>query len=100
MPSFGFPSPSSGGKPERFPGGSAKSPMPGKPAYGGQSGGQVMISGPEEKALRVLELDDPGTDEDDAALIQQASLESGLPPDRVEKLKARADAARDKGMTL
>ena len=96
----GFPMPASGGAPERAPGGSAMPSMPGKAAYGGQRGGQVMISGPEEKALRVLELDNPDDPNDDMQILQRASQESGMPIDRVQKLKARAEAARNKGMTL
>lgn len=93
----GFPTPSSGGAPNRGPGAAAanKSGMAGRmPGMG--PGGSVAISGPEERALRVVELDP----EDDAETYQRAAAESGLSPQSVMQLVKRAQSARDKGYTL
>lgn len=97
MNMHGFPTPASGGAPNRGPGAQPanKSGMAGRlPGMG--PGGSVALSGPEERALRVLELDP----EDDAETYQRAAAESGLSPQAVMQLSKRADAARSKGYTL
>lgn len=58
-------------------------------------GGEIAISRAEATALTVFE-----TEDDEAEAYQKAEEESGLSKSQIERLKARADAARGKGFTL
>lgn len=62
---------------------------------GPSGGGQIIISRAEAAALTVFE-----TEEDSVQAYKRASEESGLSHSQVQRLKARADSARNKGFSL
>lgn len=88
--SGGSAQPDNGSTPATAAGGQKKSG--GIPA--GKAGGQITISRAESAALSAFET------EPAERAMKRASAESGLTPNQIRKLKARADRARQGGFTL
>lgn len=94
--SAGYAQPDNGATPNAAaaPGG-AKAKQQGKQAVpAGKAGGEIVISRIESAALAAFET------EPEARAMKRAQAESGLTPNQIRKLKARADRARKGGFTL